>query len=225
MERLTISIEDNQYAEIDAEAEERGVSKSQVVRERLRSGEDTVNSGEDAVNEPVNSGEDIVNLRDRVDELEQRVDELGGETPPTAQSDESDALSGSTGETMETPHRPDETAGSRPEPTPDSPSVGDDALEGAYQQWLEANGPRKPSVQEIVLDAFRFLRESGDAETSELRDHLHSSHPDAYGSPKSLWDSVGSRYVADAPGIEDGGYAHWEYAGDEAVAEELSEYL
>jgi hypothetical protein len=31
--------------------------------------------------------------------------------------------------------------------------------------------------------------------------------------------------ISHAPGIEDGGYARWEYAGDEAVAEELSEYL
>ena len=210
MEPITIRFDEDELAALDSEAEDRGYSsRSEYIRQIVRNRTNT---------------EPNTDLRDRVDELEQRVEQLE-ESPPTAQNDESDALSDSTGETMETPHRTDETAGSTPEPTPETTDVDDDALEAAYQEWLEANGPGKPAGQEIVLDAFRFLREAGDAETSELREHLHSQHPDAYDSPKSLWDSVGSRYVADAPGIEDGGYAHWEYAGDEAVAEELSEYL
>lgn len=225
MKRLTVSIEDDQYADIEEESKSRGVSKSQVVRERLSSGEGTVNNGEGVVNEGVKAGEDVVKLRERIDDVEERVAELEDESRPTAQKASDSAVSNSSPKTMETIDRPDETAGSAPEPTPDSPSVEDDTLEAALRAWLDEHGPKKPAVREIVVDAFRFLREAGDAETSELREHLHTQHPDAYDSPKSLWDSAGSRYVADAPGIEDGGYARWEYAGDEAVSEELSEYL
>jgi len=208
MEPITLRLPSELLEDLSQEADEQGYSsRSEYIRQIVRNRNDTGPN---------------TDIRERVDELEQRVEQLE-ESPPTSQSDERDALSDSTGETMETPHRTDETAGSASEPIPDSPTVDDDEFEGAYQQWLEANGPRKPGVQEIVLDAFRFLREAGSAETSELREHLHSQHPDAYGSPKSLWDSVGSRYVADAPGIEDGGYARWEYAGDEAVREELDQ--
>jgi len=234
MKRLTISVEDDQYAEIEHEADERGVSKSQVVRERLRTGEDAVKTGEDVVNSvvksgegAVNSGEDIVKLRDRLDDLEERVDELEGERPPTAQNAERSAQSDFSPETMDTLHQSEENAGSEGGPTPESTHVDDD-LEGAWEEWIEEEGPNTLHGKEMMRDLLDRLRREQIVATGELREAWFEEWGDAYKESKkpkkSLWDSM-KRHVEGAPGVEHPGTGQWRYAGDDELREELAEYV
>jgi hypothetical protein len=60
--------------------------------------------------------------------------------------------------------------------------------------------------------------------TGELKDALHETYADHYGSKRAMWESV-SRYLDDVPGVEKGGYGEWTYAGDADAREAVDETL
>jgi hypothetical protein len=231
MKRLTVSIEADQYDDVEDEAESRGVSKSQVVRERLQSGEDAVNTGEkpvntgeDVMNHPVKSGEDVVKLRERVADLEERVGELEDETPAMPQNVSDSAVSHSSGDATKTPDRPEETAGSGGGSAPLTSYPGAEELEAAWGEWIEDEGPNTLHGKEMMWDLFDRLRSEQIVTTAELREAWYEEWPDAYGDAKSLWDSM-KRHIKEAPGVEHPGTGQWRYAGDDVVADTLDEYL
>jgi len=211
MKRLTISVEGDQYAEIEEKADERGVSKSQVVRERLRYGEDAVKNGEG-----------IVNLREDLDELEQRVGELEAQNTPTAQNG-SDSLSvDSSPERMHTPHQPAPVdgfgwvaLGEYRERVAVDDELRED-METALEN-IEVPG-RKSRVgytrREAVKFAWDLLREAGEAQSSWLANSTFGEffeEPDLKYSTSSrypgygMWDGCVRDVLKQLPGVVDPG--------------------
>jgi hypothetical protein len=95
-----------------------------------------------------------------------------------------------------------------------------DALEERVRSYLSDRPPRTAHGTAAIIDVFRLLRERGTMRTGELKRDLYPSYSDHYGSERTMWESV-SRYVADVPGVEKGGYGEWTYAGDADVRETL----
>jgi DNA-binding Lrp family transcriptional regulator len=98
----------------------------------------------------------------------------------------------------------------------DSVTARDDELVGAVRAFLADQPPRTSHGTDAVLDVFQLLRERGTMKTGALKDALHETYADRYGSKRAMWESV-SRYLDDVPGVEKGGYGEWAYAGDEAT--------
>ncbi len=131
-------------------------------------------------------------------------------------------------------------AGDESEPTPtpggdiDSADDGDgrpradadEDLADELRAYLERNemAPKTTHGRGAVVDTFRYLREHGTTDTSELQDAVYANYTDNWSDKRTMWNAI-DRHLNndDIPGIQKGGYGEWEYAGDDAVRAALDE--
>jgi len=211
MQRITLSLEDDQYHWLESEADRRGVSKSAVARDVFdnRSGESSQQVVkrleaierilcEDIVNS-AGSGEDVVNNR-------------RAERAP-AQNAQSDAQSDSSSQTMNTLDRTDQTGGSAGVDAGNPPDDRGELIR-EFRQSLEGQPPQKIHAKDATARCLELLRENGTMQTSELQRELFDEFGENYSSERALWESI-SRYFDELPGFDKTGYGEWGYAGDD----------
>jgi hypothetical protein len=209
MERLTVSITEDQYQRLEAEADNRGVSKSAVLREWLTT---LHNSGEE-------SGEDFTRVVNRLDDLEAEIGKLRGEIGPSRQPEPTEPPAGKAA-VAPAPSGEDFTIEGDPSGedfTTTEESVDED-LAGAVRDYLEVEDlpPKTSHGRGAVVDVFRTLRAEGELATSELQDTVFEDYQDDWSTARTMWNAV-DRHLEAVPGIEKAGYGSWRYEGDEAV--------
>jgi hypothetical protein len=98
-------------------------------------------------------------------------------------------------------------------------------LKGRLRAYLDERdgGPTKSYARGILADAVVYLREHGDASTSELKTELYPRYDDHYGDERTMWESTGGRYLEDVPGVDKIGSGEWSYAGDDVVRDALDD--
>jgi DNA-binding Lrp family transcriptional regulator len=96
-------------------------------------------------------------------------------------------------------------------------------LKGRLRAYLDERdgGPTKSYARGILADAVVYLREHGDASTTELKTELYPRYDDHYGGERTMWESTGGRYLEDVPGVDKIGTGEWSYAGDDVVRDVL----
>lgn len=195
MERLTISLTDEQYEALVNEAEQRGVSKSRVVREVFArwcgssrdsrgerpSGEAVASSGGE---EDANCSEEVMN---RLTELEARVDDLesGGATgsgpdPPgvstaehdeEARNDDSGEPDGGGAEATISTGRSARTRGEA-EQQPDPRPPDDDLRERAVWAFRQAGVDADAEYADALAAVLEYAREHGSVSMREALENV-----------------------------------------------------
>lgn len=123
-----------------------------------------------------------------------------------------------------------DTARADPDPTP-THTPGDTGTDTHADEsgliedvrtYLETTdtGPKTKHGRDAVIDVLEYLREHGTAKTGALKDAVYPEYADEWGSPRSMWNTL-DRDLADVPGVEDGGYGKYEYAGDAETREAI----
>jgi len=214
MERLTVSITEDQYQRLEAEADDRGVSKSAVLREWLTT---LHNTGEE-------SGEEFTSVVNRLDDLEAEIGKLRGEIGPSRRPEPTESPAGKAA-AAPAPSGEDFTTEGDPSGedfTSTEESVDED-LAGAVRDYLEAEDlpPKTSHGRGAVVDVFRTLRAEGELATSELQDTIFEDYQDNWSTARTMWNAV-DRHLEAVPGIEKAGYGSWRYEGDEAVREAVN---
>ena len=98
-------------------------------------------------------------------------------------------------------------------------------LKGWLRAYLDERdgGPTKSYARGILADAVVYLREHGDASTTELKAELYPRYADHYAGDRAMWQSTGGRYLEDVPGVDKIGTGEWSYAGDDVVRDALDD--
>jgi len=114
-------------------------------------------------------------------------------------------------------------AGETPEIEENREHVDESDLVEDVRAYLEREDvpPKKDHARNAVIEVVRLLRERGTMKSAELKAELFDQFGEHYSSERSLWESV-RRGFEDVPGIEDGGYGKYGYAGDETVRDQLN---
>jgi len=201
VKRYTVSVDDETAAWIDTQADERGVSKAQVIR--------------DAVGAARGSGGPLTldTVQDRLEALEERLSHLEQQQATV----EGDLVVQVTDESNLEVQQAE---------TGESVSNGEsDTAEDIMTALQDAMAELPPTTThgtEAVITTVQLLRERGAMTTGELQEALYEQHGDQYANPASLWQSI-QRHFDAIPGIEKADYGEWRYPGDDAVRAALRE--
>ena len=228
MQPTTLRLSEGLIEALDEEAEEAGFSSRSEYIRYLLTHRDTIRQDVSSDTEPTTSDTgvpsevtiELSSLADRLDAVESQVTDLEDEVEAVQAHVDHDDVSGETseagggsdtGETETAPHTAEEET---------SAAAADDEQGqvdtfAVLEDWLEANGPESDVAQAILLDAARLLDEHGQLSTSELQETLYEKHPDAYGSPQTLWSATVNRWYEDVPGFEKRGYGKYGFDADE----------
>jgi len=111
-------------------------------------------------------------------------------------------------------------AGGTPESEKNREHVDESDLVEDVRAYLEREDvpPKTEHGRDAVIEVVRLLRERGTMKSAELKTELFERFGEHYSSERSLWESI-RRGFEDVPGIEDGGYGKYTYAGDDETRE------
>lgn len=203
MERITVSLEDEQYEELVNEADRRGVSKSQVARDVFdrwqrdspglhnssQRGEGVVNSGGE---ETVNSGEDVVN---RLDELEERLAEIEArqavdDEPRPDDGRERPQQAGERAPSPPAGASPGEDTGGHSSASQAAQSGGEiDATAFVDEYDVPGIDDDTQAQRRAALRAVVDRLEDGPVKSGELRE-VYDDEPGGYDSDRSWWSNL-----------------------------------
>ncbi|MFD1687600.1 ribbon-helix-helix protein, CopG family [Halobellus litoreus] len=181
MQVVTVRLDEDLVAELEAEAEERGCNRTEYIRNLLRNRERIRENTPEHTQE--NTGE-YAAVVDRLDALEARVDELEGRgtSPPTAPIDT--------------------------EPTPDPPANPDADVRDRVREAIGDGPPRKSHARDALVEAVALLAERGPLSTGELKDELYPRYESEYSTKRTMWNSL-DRHLGELPGVHKPEYGTW----------------
>jgi hypothetical protein len=97
-----------------------------------------------------------------------------------------------------------------------------DDLDERVAEYVEAEDipPKTDHGRGAALDVFRELRAAGSLKTSKLQERVYANYEDNWSDGRTMWNAI-DRHLEKIPGVQKGGYGEWEYAGDDAVLDQI----
>jgi len=213
-ERLTVSFETGSAMWIEEQAEQRGVPKSQVVR-------DAVAAERESDTDLAQTGDILARLDElesQVEQINKRQQEVTNNHPDTVVGRQQDA-NRPVGEEHKENRGDSDTKAS-------SDSIqhsGNNQLFNKIRTYLTKHPPQPEQNEGAIIAAWSQLRDVEVAHTVELRELVDKQYPNnVYTGDESQWRSI-ERELEDLPGVKKEGDSKLVYAGDDIVLDKINE--